>query len=495
MAYQLPQQLYTAEHVRQLDRIAIDELKIPGYDLMQRAASFSLGCLKQHWPEARSILVVCGGGNNAGDGYVLARYALEEGKKVLVGWLLEPENLKGDAKTAYEDLLASGGEPEPFDDFMLNEADIVVDALFGTGLDRDIEGRFADAIDAINDSMLPVLAIDIPSGLHADTGKVMGTAVKADVTPSFIGLKQGMFTNNGEEYAGKILFNDLEVPDEAYSRLGTPDALRLVLPLQLHFLAPRQRNAHKGHFGHVLVVGGDSGYLGAARMAAEAAARVGAGLVSVATRAEHAAMLSIMRPEIMAHGVETVTDLMPLLKKASVVAIGPGLGQSEWAQLLLARVMEAELPMVIDADGLNLLAIDQRASEHWVLTPHPGEAARLLDSDTGAIQADRFRAARQLHEKYKGPVVLKGNGSIVVDTAGRLFVCDAGNPGMASGGMGDVLTGVIAGLIAQGLAISDATKLAVSLHAAAADSAAGLDGERGLLATDLFSYLRQLVNP
>lgn len=495
MPYRLPQQLYTAEHVRQLDRIAIDELKLPGYDLMQRAASFSYGCLKQHWPEARRILVVCGGGNNAGDGYVLARYAIEEGKQVQVGWLQDPEQLQGDASSAYRDLVESGCKPESFDEYFLNDADIVVDALLGTGLDRDVEGAMAAAINAINDSMLPVLAIDIPSGLHADTGRVMGTAVKADVSPSFIGLKQGMFTNNGEEYAGKILFNDLEVPEEAYRRLGQHDVTRLLLQDQLYLLEPRQRNAHKGEYGHVLVIGGDSGYVGAARMAAEAALRVGAGLVSVATRAEHAAMLCSTRPEIMAHAVESVTDLSPLLKRATVVAIGPGLGQSEWAQTLLARVMETKLPLVIDADALNLLANDARSSKDWVLTPHPGEAARLLGVSSNDIQSDRYQAATQLHDKFSGPVVLKGSGSVVADSRGRLFVCDAGNPGMSSGGMGDVLTGVIAGLIAQRLDINDATCLGVSLHAEAADAAAIDGGERGLLATDLMLYLRQLVNP
>lgn len=495
MSYRLPQQLYTAEHVRQLDAIAIDKLKIPGYDLMQRAGSFSFGCLKQHWPEARKILVICGGGNNAGDGYVLARYAHEEDRQVEVGYLQDPEKLKGDARTAYQDLVECGCKPVAFDEFQLNDADIVVDALLGTGLDRDVEGAMATAIAAINDSMLPVLAIDIPSGLHADTGRVMGVAVKADVTPSFIGLKQGMFTNNGEEYSGKILFNDLEVPEEAYRLLGQHDVSRLLLQDQLHLLRPRQRNAHKGEFGHVLVIGGDSGYLGAARMAAEAAMRVGAGLVSVATREAHAATLSSERPEIMAHGVESVKALSPLLKRATAVAIGPGLGQSEWAQTLLARAMETDLPLVIDADALNLLANDSRSANNWVLTPHPGEAARLLGTTTASIQSDRYEAARQLHEKFCGPVVLKGSGSIVADSHGRLSVCAAGNPGMSSGGMGDVLTGVIAGMIAQQLDINEATRLAVSLHAEAADAAAAVDGERGLLATDLLPYLRQLVNP
>ncbi|MEQ8937633.1 MAG: NAD(P)H-hydrate dehydratase, partial [Gammaproteobacteria bacterium] len=219
------------------------------------------------------------------------------------------------------------------------------------------------------------------------------------------------------------------------------------------------------------------------------------GLVSVATRAEHVAMLCDTRPEIMAHGVESVPDLLPLLKRATVVAIGPGLGQSEWAQSILARVMETSLPLVIDADALNLLASDTRSSKNWVLTPHPGEAARLLGVSSNDIQSDRYQAARQLHDKFSGPVVLKGSGSVVADSRGRLFVCDAGNPGMSSGGMGDVLTGVIAGLIAQRLDINAATCLGVSLHAEAADAASTDGGERGLLATDLMPYLRQLVNP
>ncbi len=495
MADMLPLQLYTAAHVRELDRIAIQDLNIEGYSLMQSAASFSYGCLKQHWPEAKSILIVCGGGNNAGDGYVLARLALQEGKQVTVGHLLEPESLRGDASLAFNDLQAAGCEAVSYSENLLNQADIVVDAIFGTGLDRNVEGKFAEAIAAINDSMLPVLAIDIPSGLHADTGEILGVAVKADVTASFIGLKQGMFTNSGAECCGTVMFDDLDLPEETYLRLGTYDVARMELEQLQTLLSPRHRNAHKGEFGHVLIVGGDCGFIGAARMAAEAAARVGAGLVSVATRAEHAPIVSVMRPEIMAHGVETLNDLMPLLKRANVVAIGPGLGQSEWARLLLGRVLESHLPLVIDADALNLLATDRRSSEQWVLTPHPGEAARLLNTDSRDIQANRYLAATQLHEQFNGPIVLKGNGTIVADAAGQLHVCQAGNPGMASGGMGDVLTGVIAGLVAQGFAPDIAAKMGVCLHATAADRAAEVSGERGLLATDLMPHLRLLVNP
>ena len=241
-------------------------------------------------------------------------------------------------------------------------------------------------------------------------------------------------------------------------------------------------------------MGGDGGYLGATQMAAEAAMRVGSGLVSVATRKSHAAQLSIAVPEIMSHGVETLDELMPLIKRANVIAIGPGLGQSEWAKLLFARVLESDLPIIIDADGLNLLAEEEQSSQNWVITPHPGEAARLLKTDVSTIQSDRFQSARDLHEKYHGPVVLKGAGSITIDLEGNLYVCSEGNPGMSTGGMGDVLTGVIAGLVAQGIDIERATQVGVLIHARAGDMAAS-SGERGMMATDLMPHLRELANP
>ncbi len=495
----LPLNLYSAEQVKELDRIAIEEFKTLGYTLMHRAALFSYLKLKAKWPNARKITVICGGGNNAGDGYVLAGLAKEEGKEVTVYHLLDPANLKGDAIKAYKYLRASGLKSSSFPPDTLIKTDVIVDAIFGTGLDRDVEGEFADAINAINATSAPVFAIDIPSGLNADTGNIMNVAVNADMTATFIGLKKGMFTADGTEYSGEIKFNDLDVPAEVYEQLNkqsdknNQSISRLELEDLNHVLKPRQKNSHKGHFGHVLVVGGDEGYLGAARMAVEAAARVGAGLVSVATRSSHASLLSTVRPEIMSHGVETLDELMPLIKKANVIAIGPGLGQSEWAKLLLVRVFESDLPLVIDADALNLLAEEEYASSNWVITPHPGEAARLLKTDSKTIQSDRFKSITSLHEKYAGPVVLKGSGTLVSDAEGKLFVCDKGNPGMSSGGMGDVLSGVIAGLIAQGIEVNHATKLGVCLHAHAGDRAAS-SGERGMMASDLMPYLRNLVN-
>ncbi len=489
-----PINLYSAEQVREIDHIAIEDAGISGYALMQRAAKFSYQCLKKHWPQARSIAVICGGGNNAGDGYVLANLASAAGMEVVVFHLLDPATLQGDAATAYQSLLANNVQSSAFTSAALCNIDVIVDAVFGTGLDRNVEGHISDVITAVNNAAIAVLAIDIPSGLNANTGQVMNVAVNADVSATFVGLKRGMFTGQGLEYSGKILFDDLAVPATAYQRLAGPLVSRLQLSAFDRALKPRPRHAHKGHFGHVLVVGGDAGYLGAARMAAEAAARVGAGLVSVATRASHAGLLSVARPEIMAHGVETLADLLPLIKRADVVTIGSGLGQSTWARWLLAHVMESDLPLVIDADALNLLAEgDDQSAGNWVITPHPGEAARLLKTDPQTIERDRFCAIDLLHEKFRGPVVLKGSGTLIADTAGAVFVCDAGNPGMSSGGMGDVLAGVIAGLMAQDIEIDQATKMGVCLHATAADRAAN-SGERGLLAMDLMPHLRHLVN-
>ena len=516
------QSLYTAAQVRELDRIVIEKFDISGYELMQRAGSFTYSVLNKYFPRAFYIYVFCGRGNNAGDGYVLAKLVIEDDKydrKVIVVNCFNPEKLEGDAKTAYQDLVTmkydknkveirdgSTFRKEEYVDLNLGElGSVFVDAVFGTGLTRDInDENLVHTIQFINfntmeDEKQGVLSIDIPSGLNADTGSVMGVAVNSDVTATFMGQKRGMFTHDGREYSGQIEFNELDIPYESYEKLGDSHCYLTDYPDftfdDLATRKTRKRNTHKGHFGHVLVIGGDEGYLGASLMTAEAAMRVGSGLVSVATRKSHAAQMSIAVPEIMSHGVESLDELMPLIKRANVIAIGPGLGQSEWAKLLFARVLESDLPIIIDADGLNLLAEEEQSFRNWVITPHPGEAARLLKTDVTAIQSDRFQSVRDLHEKYHGLVVLKGAGSIVTDLEGNLYVCKEGNPGMSTGGMGDVLTGVIAGLVAQGINIEWATQIGVLMHARAGDMAARSGGERGMMATDLMPYLRELANP
>lgn len=258
------------------------------------------------------------------------------------------------------------------------------------------------------------------------------------------------------------------------------------------YLKPRARDAHKGDFGHVLIVGGDLGFSGAVHMAAEASLRVGAGLVSVATRPEHAAMINVGRPEIMCHPVQSFASLKSLLEKATVVVMGPGLGRSEWSRELFHGVVQCDQPLVLDADGLNLLAEKPFKKSSWILTPHPGEAGRLLKKTSQEIQHDRPSAVKLLQREYGGIAVLKGAGSLVAGPS-ELALCEAGNPGMATGGMGDVLSGVIGGLIAQKIPLNTAAKLGVLVHGMAGDMAAKT-GERGMIASDLMLYLRKIVN-
>ena len=379
---------------------------------------------------------------------------------------------------------------------ILSAFDVVVDAMLGTGLDREVGAPFATAVERVNRCRRPVLCIDVPSGLHTDTGVRLGTAVRATSTITFIGLKQGLFTGQGPGVAGKIAFDSLQVPEAAYA-CAAPSARRMRLEQFHEDLAPRPRGAHKGDFGHVLVIGGDEGMPGAPRLAAEAAARSGAGLVTVATRAVHVASIAASRPELMPRGVESWSALAPLLERASVVAIGPGLGTAQWGRALLDSALAAGKPMVLDADALNLVAEGDRelALDSAVLTPHPGEAARLLGIGTAQVEADRFDAAERIRSRSGAVVVLKGAGTLVEDGDDLVSVCEAGNPGMASAGMGDVLCGVIAALAAQGHPLARAARMGVCAHAEAADLAAGAGGERGMLAGDVIAMLRRVLNP
>jgi NAD(P)H-hydrate epimerase len=437
--------------------------------------------------------VLCGPGNNAGDGYVLARLLRESGLQAQVLFLSDPDSLRGDALRAAQDYLAAGGEAQAFAGSLPAPADLLVDALLGTGLDRPVEAGYRSAIERLNEHKAPVLAADIPSGLHADSGRVLGVAVKAHATVTFIGRKRGLYTGAGVRCAGDVEFDGLEVPADIHASQSAE--VQLVQQPPLGPLArARQADAHKGDFGHVLVVGGNLGMAGAVRLAAEAAARCGAGLVSVATRAENVPGLNAGCYELMVHGVGQAAELDALLSRASVVVIGPGLGQSRWSRQLFERVVASKLPLVVDADALNLLARDPLSRDNWILTPHPGEAGRLLEQATAAIQQDRFAAIRQLVDRYHGVLVLKGAGSLVAAGSGPIRLCDQGNPGMASGGMGDVLSGVLAALLAQGLGLFEAASAGVWLHAKAADLAAGEHGERGLLAGDLLPFLRKLIN-
>lgn len=491
---QLPYDLYRAEQVRELDRLAIEYYGISATSLMARAGQALFDEIRRRWPRKRRLAVLCGGGNNGGDGYVVARLATQAGLEVELYFLVAPDQLKGAARHAFEEAEEAGVSMINYEGQRIDGHDLILDAMLGTGLERPLEGIWAEAAGAVNEAPCPVVAADIPSGLSADTGRIMGCAVQAEVTVSFIALKQGLFTADGPDYCGHLVFCDLNIPHEAYGHL-IPTARRIDYTALSYLLTPRRLASHKGDYGHVLVVGGDLGMMGAVRMASEAAARIGAGLVSVATRAAHAATISSARPELMCHGVETPEALAPLLQHASVVAIGPGLQTGEWGRAMMATILDSRLPLVLDADALNLLAVEPLYHEKWVLTPHPGEAARLLGCSADEIQQDRFRAVASLEASFGGVCVLKGRGTLVLGSDREIALCSDGNPGMASGGMGDVLTGVIASLIAQGLELRMAARLGVAIHTAAADHAAAHGGERGLLASDLFPHLRRLANP
>ena len=465
---------------------------------MERAGAGAFRALVRRWPEARRVTVVCGVGNNGGDGFVVARRAREAGCEVRVFVVGDPGRLGPDASAMLEAMRGAGVGCEPFAASAALEG-VVVDALFGTGLSRPAAGAAADAIDAMNAAPGPILAVDVPSGLDPDTGSVRGRAVRASLTVTFIAPKRGLLTGAGPDHAGRVECDPLGVPPALRDRVP-PAAERLdydALP-EHPCLGPRPRGAHKGDHGHVLVVGGERGFAGAVRLAAEAAARVGAGLVSVATRAAHAASVSAARPEIMSRGVEDEAAFAALAGRATVVAVGPGLGQGSWGERMFASALGcARGLLVVDADGLNHLAAQERPPPRrgdWVLTPHPGEAARLLGAATADVEADRFAAAAAIRDRYGGVCVLKGAGTLVAAGGRPIGVCVNGNPGMATGGTGDVLTGVVAGLAAQGAGPADAAAFGVCIHGKAGDRAARAEGERGLLAGDLVAELRRLVN-
>lgn len=484
--------LYDAAGTRALEHVAVSQLGIAGLTLMERAGAALFADLRQRWPAARRVSIVCGAGNNGGDGYVVARLAAAAGMAPRVVMLSAEEHLRGDAASAYRAMRAAGiaatASAAWFED-----AELVVDAVLGTGLERTVEGVYAEAIGRINASGLPILSVDVPSGINASTGLCHGVAVRATATLSLVSLKQGLMTGDAPAYTGALRWHDIGLPPSVYA--AVPATASAIDHAHLReVFAPRPRTAHKGHHGHVLVIGGGPGFGGAGRMAAEAAARVGAGLVSLATHPSHAASLTVQRPEIMCHGVEGAADLAPLLARATVVAIGPGLGTSPWAHKLWAAVRDCKQIQVVDADSLNMLAADPDRRAARVLTPHPGEAARLAGVATQVIHDDRYAAAAALCERFGGVVLLKGAGTVIACENELPVVVRDGNPGMASGGMGDVLTGVIAGLLAQGMAPRVAAAAGACVHAHAADRAA-LTGERGLLAGDLMSHLRTAVNP
>ena len=487
----LPDKVYTAAQIRELDKRLITNGK-PGIALMQAAAEALWSAVTRRWPDARRMSVLCGGGNNAGDGYLLALLASQADWQVEVLTVGDPEKLQGDAATACQRAREQGVSIKPWA-AEVELRGVIVDALLGTGLRGEVRAEYRPAIAAINAARGPVVAVDLPSGLDADRGVVLGCTVMADLTVSFIGLKLGLLTGVGPDYVGELEFAGLADCDQLAPVAAVE---RLSLNNWAETLPQRKKAAHKGHFGHLLLVGGGHGMGGAIMLAAEAAMHSGAGKISVATRAEYVAPLLARCPELMVRAVNDVEQLRALLEQADALVIGPGLGQDDWAKALLHAALDWEGPRVLDADALNLIAKQQELpllGGETIISPHPAEAARLLSQSTADVQADRPTATQRLAEKLGCAVILKGAGSLIASPDAKLAVCSDGNPGMAVGGMGDVLSGLLGALLAQQIPAAQAARYAVLTHALAGDSAAA-KGQVGMRASDMFAPIRQYLN-
>ncbi len=492
MSVLLSQSVFLAEQVRENEGPAAKCSGVTLYELMERAGQATYQQVISYFPKASTFVVLAGVGNNAGDAYVVARLAKQAGKQVRIIAAIPDKPLKGDALSAQQAWLDAGGAVTA-DVSTIERADIIIDGLLGTGMQSEVREPFSELIKAANESQVPTVAIDLPSGIHADTGIVQGVAIKAALTVTFVGIKQGLVTGQGRSYAGVLELADLGIAD-AFLKRTTPSAALINYQTQAK-LPKRDNNSHKASHGKLLCIGGNAGTAGAIRLTAEAALRSGAGMVKVYTHHSSILPVSIGRPEIMV----TDSHLMAALEWASCIAIGPGLGYDDWSEATFKTVMQYCIsnnkPLVLDADALNLMA--QHASSfpltNSVITPHSGEAARLLSCSVSAIEADRFRAVKQLAKSYTTTCVLKGAGSLIADRD-KVWVCLDGNPALAVAGSGDVLTGIISALTAQGLNTEQAACMGVILHAKAGDIAAQHGGEKGMLASDLFAIVRELVN-
>jgi hydroxyethylthiazole kinase-like uncharacterized protein yjeF len=513
--------LYTGQQARDIDAIAINGLNIPGIQLMKNAGRAAFALLLRHYSDARVIGIVCGNGNNAGDGYIVAGLALQQGLKVYLVQVGNAQALKGDAALARDWALAAGLDIHTFCDAdslaEMQSCGIIVDALLGTGIRGPVRPDFQTCIDVLNAMQVPILSIDLPSGLNPDTGSTHGSVIRADHSISFIVRKRGLYTAQGTSCAGQVHFDQLGLPSDALANqirdADIQGALKGVAALYWENLAngvPKRdarANTSKNAYGHVLVIGGDEGMGGAVCLAGQAALRCGGGLVSVVTRDAHVGGILARQPELMVLGTQQAEHsdrLSVLIERSSVIVIGPGLGTGAWGQALLESVLAHNKPMVLDADALNILSLEPelakrlRAVSTKLCTPHPGEAARLLKSSPANVQLDRFAAVAALSKLFACDVILKGAGSLVSsfceDGGEDIGVCMHGNAGMATAGMGDILSGVAGAFIGMGMPVSTAARAAMCVHSAAADLAVERQGMAGLVAGDVLPCLRELMN-
>ena len=496
----IPKKVFSSQSIRNIEKSAIESLNGDDYLLMERAGVSAFEEALKSYPNTKNWQIICGVGNNAGDGIVMARLAIEHNLTVSVSTLSSPEEFEGSALKAYKKLKEYknchssvklkisqwGGQID-------SNIDLIIDAIFGIGLNRNLNSFYKNTIKKINNTVIPIFSIDIPSGIHPDKGKVMGAAIRASTTITFIGNKLGFFDNEGMNHFGDLKLCDLGISETHFN--DEKEILNILSDEFIHQTLPkRKKNSHKGEFGHIAIVGGGPGMHGAVCIAGEAALRSGAGKVSIFTHISHNSLIADSKPELIFHFFEEVDEIKPMLLDLDVIAIGPGLGVNKWAKNVFESIIDVDCPMIVDADALNILSKKPIKRENWILTPHPGEAGRLLCQSSKKIQQNRFYSLNDLIEKYNGVIVLKGHHTLIGSTDSVPCVCVKGNPGMASAGMGDALTGIIASMIGQGVPLGIAAALGVEIHAKAGDIAA-TQGQRGLLAGDLIGQIRGCVNP
>ena len=499
--------LYTASETRKIDNLAIKEKGISGYSLMQMAAEFTLDVILREFSPVEELIIFCSKGKNSGDGFLLGSFAKEFGLEVTIVMSNTSNVIKGVSRKAFEEMKDAKVKiisTKSIEKLKVSNKAVIVDALIGTGLKGNLRKNIKESILALNKLgvKLPVLSLDIPSGVNPDTGDADDIAVYADITATFVAQKRGCFTSVGKKFSGEIIYSDLEIPKNLFSKI-TSTSYVVDYEDSISKVVYREQDAHKGHFGNVLIVGGDRGLGGAGLLSSRAAVYSGAGLTSLVTRPEHVSASLVSCPEVMVKGVDSGQDIEEHLVKPDVIAIGPGLGQSAWSEQMIQRVFwEAEkrdVSVIMDADALNLLTklkLSSNLPKRLILTPHPGEASRLLNTSVAVIESNRFSAAAKIQKKFNATVVLKGSGTVICHKSGgtqKWGICDSGNPGMATGGMGDVLTGIIAGLLAQGLTLKEAAEAGVDLHAKAADQASLEFGEAGLTSSDVINELKYLL--
>ncbi len=507
----------TAEQMQELDRKSIEVFRIPSIVLMENAGRGATEVITHAFPSTqKKVAIIAGKGNNGGDGFVIARHLLNQGISVKVFLLADPKSLRGDAEINFNIFQHMRGEVIPVPsskDYQktkksLESFDLLIDGIFGTGLDAEVRGYYREVIDHLNTLHKPIVAIDIPSGLDANTGKPLGTAIRASLTVTFGLPKVGHLISPGFDYVGTLKVIDIGIPKRLVEEEKIQTHLSEYEEIRRWLSIPRRPNTHKGDYGHLLVIAGSVGKTGAAAMACEAALRMGAGLVTLAIPKSLNSIMEVKLTEVMTEplpetpkqtlSLRAFNAILRLCENKRAVIIGPGIGTYKETQSLVVKLIKTlDLPIILDADGLTSLAPQPKAlipmKRPLILTPHPGEMARLIGATPKEVQEDRMTVSRNFSQTHHVYLILKGHRTLIATPQGEVFINPTGNPGMASGGTGDVLTGMIGGLICQGFDILPSLRTSVYLHGLAGDKVAQELGEKSLVATDIIQKIPALL--